>query len=344
MATGRIPQRQPGLDDGEPLGERGVAPVLRLLGSGATSAILTALGDGELRTKELAERVPGYTPRTVYRYVSKLVEIGAIEREEEPGVPSKVVHRLIDPCGVDLCRLVEAYATASMKRLGSGGVEIHSSGSLALLAEMWESGLFEVLNLGPCTATELAHVGHGLSFHQVSRRTSLFVIGGLIAEAQDGGRRRRYELTAQARRGMAMVAGLGRWREKHVVPKREPGLTTLEVAHLLGAALPLVALSGQAEKRLRMTVVSSDGDQTANEDLLIEMAPDGAVTRQLEPAMDVDGWARGKVAAWIDVLVRERSSGSRIRVGGEHGPLAKDVLGTLSEVLWTRPEEPLAQL
>lgn len=336
-------EQQPADDNDEALGECGVAAVLRLLGSGATSAILTALGDGDLRTMELAERVPGYTPRTVYRYVSKLVEIGAVEREEEQGVPSKVVHRLIDPCGVDLCRLVEAYATASMKRLSDGGIDIHSSGSLALLAEMWESGLFEVLNLGPCTATELAHLGHGLSFHQVSRRTNLFVIGGLIAETPDGGRRRRYELTEQARRGMALVAGLGRWREKHVVPEMDPGITTLEAAHLLGAALPLVVLSGHVEKRLRITVVSSDGDRTANEDLLVEMAPEGAVTRPFEPTADVDGWARGKVAAWIDALLGERSSGSRIRVGGEDGPLVKVVLGALCELLWTRPEELPAQ-
>jgi len=343
VTTGRSPQQQPELDD-EALGGRGVVAVLRLLGSGATSAILTALGDGALRTRGLTERAPGYTPRTVYRYVSKLVEIGAVEREEEPGVPSKVVHRLIDPCGVDLCYLVEAYATASMKRLSNGGIDIHSSGSLALLADMWESGLFEVLNLGPCTATELAHVGHGLSFHQVSRRTGLFMIGGLIAETQDEGRRRRYELTEQARRGMALIAGLARWREKHVISDKEPGLTALEMAHLLGAALPLAVLSEPVEKRLRITVVASDGDRTANEDLVVEVSPDGVVTRQFEPTADVDGWARGKVAAWIDALLGERSSGSRIRVGGDDGPLAKSLLDVLSEVLWTRPEGLPVQL
>lgn len=344
MATGRVPQRQFGLDDDEALGEREIAAVLRLLGSGATSAILTALGDGDLRTKELTARVPGFTPRTVYRYVSKLVEIGAVEREEEEGVPSRVVHRLIDPCGADLYRLVEAYAAASMKRLSNGGIEAHAAGSLALLADMWESGMFEVLNVGPCTATELAYIEHGLSFHQVSRRTTLFMIGGLIAETQDGGRRRRYELTEQARRGMALVAGLGRWRERHVVPDRGPGLTATEVAHLLGAALPLVVLSEHAEKRLRMTVVSSDGDRTADVDLVVEVTPNGAMTRHLEPAADVDGWARGKVAAWIDVLLRERSSGSRIRVGGENGSLVKIALSALCELLWTRPEELPAEL
>src|SRR5215212_1116746 len=75
------------------------ADVLRLLGAGATGAILMALGEGPLRTKELTQRVPGYAPRTIYRYSGKLAELDVIEREEEPGVPSKVVHTLTEDCG-----------------------------------------------------------------------------------------------------------------------------------------------------------------------------------------------------------------------------------------------------
>src|SRR5215213_11976278 len=78
------------------------ADVLRLLSAGATGAILMALGEGPLRTKELTERVPGYAPRTIYRYAGKLAELEVVEREEEPGVPSKVVHTLSDPCGTEL--------------------------------------------------------------------------------------------------------------------------------------------------------------------------------------------------------------------------------------------------
>src|SRR5207237_5462876 len=81
------------------------ADVLRLLSFGATGAILMALGEGPLRTKGLTERVPGYAPRTIYRYAGKLAELEVIEREEEPGVPSKVVHALSDPCGTELYTL-----------------------------------------------------------------------------------------------------------------------------------------------------------------------------------------------------------------------------------------------
>jgi DNA-binding HxlR family transcriptional regulator len=135
-----------------------------------------ALGEGPLRTKELTERVRGYTPRTVYRYASKLNELGVIERQEEPGVPSKVVHSLTDPCGRELHGLVDA--DASLTRLPGGEIDAHAWGSLGLLADLWESGMIEALNFGPRSPTELARGEHGLSYHQVNRRAGLFAIGG----------------------------------------------------------------------------------------------------------------------------------------------------------------------
>ena len=99
------------------------AEVLRLLSTGATGAILMVLGEGPLRTKGLTERVPGYAPRTIYRYAGKLAELEVIEREEEPGVPSKVVHALRDPCGTDLYTLVNRFADASLTRLPDGRID-----------------------------------------------------------------------------------------------------------------------------------------------------------------------------------------------------------------------------
>src|SRR3954467_3117862 len=96
------------------------ADVLRLLSAGATGAILMALGKGPLRTKTLTEQVPGYAPRTIYRYANKLAELEVVEREEEPGVPSKVVHTLSEACGAELYELVNRFADASMTRPPDG--------------------------------------------------------------------------------------------------------------------------------------------------------------------------------------------------------------------------------
>src|SRR5690349_6088960 len=189
-----------------------IAGVLRLLGAGASGSILMALREEPLRTKELTERVPGYAPRTIYRYSSKLADLEIVDRDEEPGVPSKVTYTLTEPKGRELYQLVAAYADASFTRLSDGRIDAHAWGSLAMLADLWESGLIEELNLGNKSPTELARIEHGLSYHQVNRRAGLFRVGGFLREEAGRGRQRVYALTDRARRGVALIAGIGRWR------------------------------------------------------------------------------------------------------------------------------------
>jgi DNA-binding HxlR family transcriptional regulator len=310
--------------------------VLRLLSSGATGAILMALGEGSLRTKELTERVPGYAPRTIYRYANKLAEIGVIDREEEPGVPSKVVHSLSEPCGRELYELVNAYASASLGRLPNGEIGAHAWGSLGLLADLWESGMVDELNFGPRTATELARMGHGLSYHQVSRRASLFAIGGFIHELPDHGRRRRYALTEKARRAMALVAAIGRWRRRHVLLAPRTGLSPEETAGLLRTALPLVSLPRHAGKSFKIDVVSADhGPEDEGELVWAEVEPDGTVLGCASPDAYVDGWGRGRVEAWVDSVLDGPHNG--LHLGGD-GSLIKGCLTALHHALWKRPD------
>ncbi|HVD87123.1 MAG TPA: winged helix-turn-helix transcriptional regulator [Solirubrobacterales bacterium] len=308
--------------------------VLRLLSSGATGAILMALGNGPLRTKELTGRVRGYSPRTIYRYAGKLAEIGVIEREERPGVPSKVLHRLSDPCGTDLHRLVDDFATASLSRLPNGEVDAHSWGSLGLLADLWESGVIEELNLGPRTATELAQVRHGLSYHQVSRRTSLFTTSGFIRELQDQGRRRRFALTGRSRRAMALIAGIGRWRRRHVVFEGETGLSARETAVLLRTALPLVALPKHAGKGFEIGIFRDEnGEHGADATVWAKVGRDGSVRSSANPATSLDAWGHGRVATWVDSLLDGLPSG--VQAGGDHR-LIEACLRGLHASLWKR--------
>ena len=280
-----------------------IAGVLRLLGAGASGSILMALRGGPLRTKELTERVPGYAPRTIYRYAAKLAELGLLEREEEPGVPSKVVHRLTEPRGRELAELVDLYADASLGRLPSGEIGAHEWGSFALVADLWESGMIGALHSGPCSLTELSQGEHDLSFHQVSRRASLFVIGGFIVETAEATRRRRFALTEKARRAMALIAGIGRWRRRHAVPKGMNGLTSGEAAGLLRAVLPLVSLPEQRGKSLELIISPRGGSGADEETVWARVELDGAVTTSSEPVAEADSVARGHVAAWVDAVL-----------------------------------------
>lgn len=309
------------------------AETLRLLGAGASGAILMALGEGPLRTKELTERVRGYAPRTVYRYASKLTELGVIERHEEPGVPSKVVHNLTRPCGQELHELVEAYATASWTRLAGGEVDAHGWGSLGLLADLWESGMIEELNLEPRSLTELARGNHGLSYHQVSRRATLFAIGGFVQEVPSSGRRRCVGLTDKARRAMALVAGIGRWRRRYVVSDGEAGLDVGEVAGLLRATLPLVSLPEHPEKSLRIDILSSNGTK-GEETVWGRVEGDGTLVSHAEPEAEADARAEGKSTAWVDAVL----DGPPLSVSAQDDEgLIEACVGRLHAVLWGAP-------
>ncbi|MGN6216980.1 MAG: winged helix-turn-helix transcriptional regulator [Solirubrobacterales bacterium] len=310
-----------------------VADVLRLLSGGATGAILMALGEGPLRTKGLTERVPGYTPRTIYRYAGKLAELDVVEREEEPGVPSKVVHTLTDPCGSELYDLVNRFAAVSLTRLPDGRIDAHSWASLGLLADLWEAGMVEELACDPKTPTDLARGPHELSYHQVNRRAGLFKTAGFICEQEGPARRRFYALTEKTRRAMGLVAGIGRWRHHHVVAEDEEGMTRDEMATVLKTALPLVRVPQHAGKCLHIQVLGEDDGGGANgQSVWVEVEENGTLHSCVSASQETSGWGRGKVKAWIPTVLDGESRW--VLVGGDE-QFVGDCLGGLHEVLWT---------
>jgi DNA-binding HxlR family transcriptional regulator len=309
------------------------ADVLRLLGAGATGAILMALGEGPLRTKELTEAVTGYAPRTIYRYAGKLTDLDVIARDEEPGVPSKVVHSLTDGCGSELYELVNRYADASLTRLPDGRLDAQAWASVGQLGDLWETGMVGELACDALSPTQLAEGDHGLSYHQVNRRAGLFEANGLLTQWESPGRRRCYALTEKTRRKMGLLAAIARWRHRHVVAEDEEGMTAPEMATVLRAALHLVELPDHRGKRLRLDVAGEDDtDAPASEEVWIEVEADGTIHSCASPPAAPDGWGGGHVATWIPVLLDGRSDA--VEVGGEE-TLVRDCLDALYEALWT---------
>jgi DNA-binding HxlR family transcriptional regulator len=309
------------------------ADVLRLLSAGATGAILMALGKGPLRTKTLTEQVPGYAPRTIYRYANKLAELEVVEREEEPGVPSKVVHTLSDPCGTELYELVNRFADASLTRLPDGRIDAHAWASLGLLADLWEAGMVEELACEGRSPTELAQGEHGLSYHQVNRRAGLFKAGGLLTEWQGKGRRRCYGLTEKTRRKMGLVVGVARWRHHHVVDEGEEGMSAAEMATVLRTALPLVELPDHKGKCMRLAVRGEeDAPGAEGEEVWAEVEPDGTIHSCAGQPADPTAWGRGRIKAWIPLVMDGKTDG--VLVGGEE-KLAADSLEGLYDALWS---------
>jgi DNA-binding HxlR family transcriptional regulator len=304
--------------------------ILRLLGGGASGAILMALGEGPLRTKELIEIVRGYTPRTIYRYSGKLVEAGILERDEEPGVPSRVTHALASPKGRELYELVLAYADASFIRLPDGRIDAHAWGSLAMMADLWESGLIEELNLGPRSPTELTRLEHGLSYHQINRRAGLFANGGFLREDAPAGKRRVYSLTERARRGMALIAGVGRWRRRHVVSAGTSGLTAREAGGMLRTALPLVTLPEHGGKSMCIEIAPMRRRDEADA-VWATVEAGGGVLSCGGPLSEVDATAHGKVTTFVDAVLDGPRNG--LRLGGDER-LIRTCFERLHSILW----------
>ncbi|HEX5594061.1 MAG TPA: winged helix-turn-helix transcriptional regulator [Solirubrobacterales bacterium] len=307
-----------------------------MLGNGANGPILTALGPRSLRTKKLTEKVPTYAPRTVYRHARKLAELGLVDREEVAGVPSTVIHSL-SPAGRDLYRLLGSYAKASLPWVSGPGSGDGLWTVCGLLGEMWTNRWIEELGQGGRSATDLAEFTSQMTFHQVSRRTQQLLSWNLLYESAGRGQRRRYQLSDQTRHAMALVAGIGRWRQQHVAGEEDGGLNVDEMSTVLRASLPLLQLPEHQERNVKLGIVGLTGldGQRGSATLTAHVSAGGAV-RCVKERPSEDAWAIGTVDTWFAAtLDGERE---QMRVGGDLD-FVDDCLKRLHEALWAAPAE-----
>jgi DNA-binding HxlR family transcriptional regulator len=313
-----------------------IADMLKLLGNGANGPILMALGPRSLRTKKLTEKVPTYAPRTVYRHARKLSELGLVDREEVAGVPSTVIHCL-SPAGRDLYHLIDSYATASLPWVTGPGSGEGLWTVCGLLGEMWTYGWIEELGQGGRSATDLAEATAEMTFHQVSRRTHQLLSWSLLYESAAKGQRKRYQMSDQTRHAMALMAGLGRWRQQHVAGEEGGGLTIGEMTTVLRASLPLLQLPEHQERSIKLGIVGTTGldGQRGSATLTVHVSPGGAV-RSVKAKPSEDAWAIATVETWFGALLD--GDRGRMRVGGDLD-FVDDCLKRLHETLWAAPAD-----
>jgi DNA-binding HxlR family transcriptional regulator len=310
--------------------------LLTLLGNGANGPILMALEPRSLRTKKLTEKVPTYAPRTVYRHARKLSELGLIDREEVAGVPSTVIHSL-SPAGRDLCHLIDSYAAASLPWVTGPGSGDGLWTVCRLVGEMWAYGWIEELAQGGRSATDLAEATSEMTFHQVSRRTHQLLSWSLLYESTAKGHRKRYQLCDQTRHAMALIVGLGRWRQQHVAGEADGGFTVGEMATALRAALPLLQLPEHQERSIKLGIVGTTGldGERGSATLTIHVSAGGAVRCVKAKALE-DAWGIATIETWFAALLD--GDRAEMRTGGDID-FVDDCLGRLHEVLWAAPAD-----
>jgi len=311
-----------------------VADLLKLLGNGANGPILMALGPRSLRTKKLTEKIPIYAPRTIYRHARKLAELGLVEREEVAGVPSTVIHSL-SPAGRDLYLLVGLFAEASLPWVTGAGSGEGIWTVFGLLGEMWTHGWIEELSQGGRSATDLAESTSGMTFHQVSRRAHQLLSWSLLYESSARGHRKRYQLSNQTRHSMALIVGLGRWRQQHVENNLEGGLTVGESGTALRASLPLLNLAKHQQRSMRLgiagTTEQNGGRGSAT--LTVHVSAGGAVSC-VKAKTSENAWGIGSVDTWFAVILDGERK--QLRTGGDFD-LVEDCLKSLYDTLWPAP-------
>lgn len=314
-----------------------VAGILRLVGSEPSAQMLMELGKGPLRTRQLTDRIEDCSARSVYRRAGDMEACGLICREREPGVPSKVVLSLTEPAGRELFRLLRAFAATSMDPLpGESGPALPWA-RLNLLGELWKLGMLEELSYEPRSLAQFSRGDHELTFHQVSRRVSLFIADGLLTVAPSEGMAKRYELTHLGRRCMTLVAGIGRWR-RHL-PGDEPGLTIDEMATVLRAAMSLTRLPEHMGKNLELRV-AGPADAAGNREVQTLQGTvdiDGTLRYTANASESAEGSAGATINTWFAALLD--GNRGRIRVRGEQA-LVDSFMTQLYDVLWGKVTLP----
>ncbi|MGN6558864.1 MAG: winged helix-turn-helix transcriptional regulator [Solirubrobacterales bacterium] len=282
-----------------------------------------ALGAGPLRTEQLTTLIQDFSPRSVYRQVSKMREVGLIDRHEEPGVPSKVLLSLSEPAGRELFHLLR-------------DARVRSWSSLNLLAELWELGFIEELSREPRSLTQLASTVPHMTYHQVNRRIGLFLSHGLLLASPPKGHRKRYNLSDLTRHRMALIAALGRW-QRHLLADRAAGLTIAEMATVLRASLPLPALPQYVGMTVELTVweTPNGNGQRITETLQGTIDSGGRMCSNGKVAQPVDGSAAATVNTWLGALLDGKRGRIQVR---RDLHLVDSFLRRLYDVLW-EPEE-----
>jgi DNA-binding HxlR family transcriptional regulator len=309
-----------------------VADILRLIGTGAGAQILMALGGSPLRTRQLTDRVEGFSPRSVYRHTSEMEACGLIDRDQVSGVPSKVVLRLSEPAGRELFKLFRAFATTPTTRPPANSEPLFSWSLLNLLGELWKLGFLEELSYEPRSLTQFARGGHELTFHQVNRRIGLSLSSGLLTASPQAGNGKRYELTRYGRRCMALIAGVGRWR-RHVLADRTPGLTIAEMVTVLRVAMPLTVLPEHIGESIDLSVAGA-ADANGHRDMQTlrgTVGSDGTVRYTADAEGPAEGAAGATINIWFAALLDGNRGRMRVRRDLD---LVDSFLTQLYDMLW----------
>ena len=311
--------------------------VLSLLAAPLSVPILRAHLEGPLRLPDLRERIGGAAQTTLRGQVGNLRGIGALERQVRSGMPYTVENELTD-VGRGVLTVAEAVE-AWLRRAPQGPISLGSEsakGAIRALVGGWGSTMLRALAARPLSLTELSSVISDHSYPALERRLSAMRAARQLELRPSGGGAKPYGVTEWTRQAVGPLVAAGRCECQHLAATADPlGRIDIEAAFLL--SVPLVDLEVTRSGSCLLAVDTGPARSTESTDRLAGVHVEiesGAITAcksrfESDPAT----WALGSVSAWVDAILEGRSS--RLRIGGEQGELAENLIQRLHASLPT---------
>jgi DNA-binding HxlR family transcriptional regulator len=303
-------------------------------GAGAASRVLSLLSDPH-HVMILAELVEGPSAivdlrcaiglpsqTTLRTHLRRLVEIGALERQREPGFAATVTYELTRS-GRELQDVADVLARWLAARPG-GALPIGSQeAKLAVKALIggWSINMLRALSVKPLSLTDLDRVIRNVNYPALERRLeAMRQIGLVTATPPNGGR--PYDVTDWLRESVAPILASARL-DRRLSPGG-PELGRLDVETILLLAAPLLRIPDAPDGLCRIEVQLEGAGEVV--EVMVAVREGRAETSRATVRDRPRSWLSGTTNAWFRAL--DRSTLMALRVGGDRKLAEALVAGT----------------
>ncbi len=318
--------------NGSGTGTRSGAQTLVLLAAPLNVLILRALADGARQQAELRRKAGSPAQSTLRAHLSRLAEIGAIEKHRHNRFPGVLEYELT-ASGEELLAVIDVLGHWLEKApdgpLALGGNE--AKATTRALTEAWSTTMLRVLAAGPLSLTELDRVIGSLSYPSLERRLAAMRLAGLVEAIPGNGRGTPYAITDWLRHGVAPLAAAARW-ERRNLPRVTAPIGQLDAETILLLAVPLVRPSTGLSGSCRLAAEIGNGGRRRLSGVIVTVDGEGAIescTTNMEGS--ADAWALGSAAALLAAVAERDTAG--LELGGDF-TLARSLVEGLHDALF----------
>lgn len=279
---------------------------------------MRALADQPKRLADLRSDLGGPAQSTLRGNLTKLMELGVLERGGTGERPSALAYQLTE-FGRDLLLAVSAVE-AWLRLAPQGPVEFESTAAKIAIKALiggWASTIVRALAARPLTLTELDKLIDSYTYPALERRLSAMRLAGLIEvdPEVDGSTGRHYTVSSWLRRAIGPLSVAARCERRHMPSTTAPiGRLDVESAFLL--VVPLLSTVSGAAGNFQLAVEGGRADTGrpwAGAQVTFDKGSVASCVARLEA--QPENWVLGLPSAWLEAVIGRDPDA--LRFGGE---------------------------